>query len=252
MNHIGTALVSLHVLEALDRTAKKLSSPGRLTIVSSENHFWCKATELKASNMLAELDSNKACFQGSSMERYNTSKLLNVLWVRELSDRVSKAKLNIVINTVNPGFCASSLHRSDPQAAKAVSLLAWTAAQGGHCLSDAATQHGANPGAYISEQAVKKYVEDHRTNVVKCEKDRLLTLRDQTFRFCSIAGWTRNSGQALERDGSIADARGSGRGDAREARSGIAARRPPVGAHPILHWGRVRLYGTPVAAEISR
>jgi retinol dehydrogenase-12 len=108
--------------------------------------------------MLAELDSNKDCFQGSErrdMERYNTSKLLNVLWPRELSDRVSNAHLNVVINTVNPGLCASSLHRSDPRAAQVVSVLAWTATQGGHCLSDAATQHEAHPGAYISEQAVK-------------------------------------------------------------------------------------------------
>ncbi|KAI0425448.1 short-chain dehydrogenase/reductase SDR [Xylaria sp. FL1042] len=158
VNHLGTSLLSLHVLGPLDRTAKATGSPGRLTIVSSEVHFWAKFKELNAANALKELDINRDCFKGlekMSNERYNTSKLLNVLWMRELSARVSKLKLNVVINTVNPGFCASSLHRADPQASKAVNLLAWTAAQGGHCLTDAVMLHAEDHGAYISEQTVK-------------------------------------------------------------------------------------------------
>ncbi|KAL2754838.1 hypothetical protein ACRALDRAFT_1071479 [Sodiomyces alcalophilus JCM 7366] len=159
VNHLGTALVSVHMLAPLDRTAKALGAPGRLTIVSSENHFWAKFKERKAPNMLAELDTYRDCFRGldkANIERYSTSKLLNVLWMRELSDRARKMQLDIVINTVNPGFCASSLHRTDPQASTAVNLIAWTAAQGGHCLTDAATLHGDARGAYISEQKVKK------------------------------------------------------------------------------------------------
>ncbi|KAI3316578.1 short-chain dehydrogenase/reductase SDR [Xylariaceae sp. AK1471] len=158
VNHLGTALVSLHMLGPLDRTAKANGYPGRLTIVSSENHFWAKFKELKGPNALKELDVSRACFKGldkMNIERYSTSKLLNVLWVRELSARTSRLKLDIVINTVNPGFCASSLHRADPQASKAVTLIAWTAAQGGHCLADAVTLHGENHGAYVSEQKVK-------------------------------------------------------------------------------------------------
>lgn len=159
VNHLGTALVSVHMLVPLDRTAKALGTPTRLTIVSSENHFWAKFKELKAPNALAELDTAKACFKGMSranIERYSTSKLLNVLWMRELNARAARLHLDIVINTVNPGFCASSLHRSDPQAGKAVKLLAWTAEQGGHNLADAATKHAEDRGAYISEQIVKK------------------------------------------------------------------------------------------------
>lgn len=147
------------MLGPLDRTGKATGAPGRLTIVSSENHFWAKFKELKAPNALAELDTNRACFKGMdkfNIERYSTSKLLNVLWMRELSARAAKLHLEVVINTVNPGFCASSLHRADAQASKAVNLLAWTAAQGGHCLADAATRHEEDRGAYVSEQIVKK------------------------------------------------------------------------------------------------
>lgn len=147
------------MLGPLDRTAKATGSPGRLTIVSSENHFWAKFRELKAPNALAELDTYRECFKGSdrtNIERYSTSKLLNVLWTRELSGRSEKLKFDIVINTVNPGLCASGLHQSDPQASVAVRVIAWTSAQGGHCLTDAATLHEEENGAYVSEQEVKK------------------------------------------------------------------------------------------------
>ncbi|KAF7538425.1 hypothetical protein G7054_g2970 [Neopestalotiopsis clavispora] len=159
VNHLGTALVSLHLLGPLDRTSKELGSRTRLTIVSSENHFWAKFKELKAPNVLHELDENRSCFKGAdkyNIERYSTSKLLNVFWMRELSARASKLSLDVVINTVNPGFCASSLHRSDAMATRATNLIAWTAAQGGHCLSDAVTLHEEEHGAYISEQTIKK------------------------------------------------------------------------------------------------
>jgi retinol dehydrogenase 12 len=147
------------MLGPLDRTAK-VGSPGRLTIVSSENHFWAKFNELSAPNAIQELDADRACFEGFvnklNIERYSTSKLLNVLWMRELSARASKLGLNIVVNTVNPGLCASSLHRSDKAASKLVKLIAWTAAQGGHCLTDAVTLHSEDQGVYISEQELKE------------------------------------------------------------------------------------------------
>ncbi|KAF3000616.1 6-phosphogluconolactonase sol3 [Neopestalotiopsis sp. 37M] len=157
VNHLGTALVSLHMLEPLHRTAESTGVPGRLTIVSSENHFWAKFRELRAPNALAELDVSRTCFRGLdklNIERYSTSKLLNVLWSRQLSTRSAALGLHVTINTVNPGFCASSLHRSDSTASRAANLLAWTAAQGGHCLVDAATGHENQHGVYISEQAV--------------------------------------------------------------------------------------------------
>lgn len=92
---------------------------------------------------------------GEGMDRYNTSKLLNILWLRELSKKVSP---DIVINGVNPGLCASTLHRSDstPGANQFNKLFAWTPVQGGHCLVDAAVLHPTDRGAYISEQTVKK------------------------------------------------------------------------------------------------
>ncbi|KAI1825271.1 NAD(P)-binding protein [Xylaria intraflava] len=150
VNHLGTALLSLLLCGPLRRTGAATGSPARLTIVSSENHFWVDLKEIKSDNALARMD-DMAIFQ-KGMVRYNSTKLLNVLWMRELSARV---RGNIIINAVNPGFCRSSLHRGDPGGSWSAKLLGRTAAQGGHCLTDAATQHERDGhGAYLSEQAV--------------------------------------------------------------------------------------------------
>ncbi|KAI0406157.1 NAD(P)-binding protein [Xylaria palmicola] len=151
VNHLGTALLSLLLLGPLKATAVTKSVKTRLTIVSSENHFWVKFSEINAPNTLECMDTEESF--GKGMDRYNASKLLNVLWMRELSARAGG---NVIINAVNPGFCQSSLHRTDSSGSSFSQLIGWTAQQGGHCLTDAATQHADNGnGAYISEQAVK-------------------------------------------------------------------------------------------------
>ncbi|RYP76939.1 hypothetical protein DL771_001492 [Monosporascus sp. 5C6A] len=77
-------------------------------------------TVLLSLNLLTPLD----WVEKVNIERYNTSKLLNVPWIRKLNARVTYSKLNIVISTVNPGFCASELYGSDLQASKITNLFA--------------------------------------------------------------------------------------------------------------------------------
>ncbi|KAI0478371.1 NAD(P)-binding protein [Xylariaceae sp. FL0804] len=152
VNHLGTSLLSLLLLGPLKATAKAKGSKTRLTIVSSENHFWIKFHEVETPDTFATMDTQESF--GKSMDRYNATKLLNVLWMRELSARAGD---NVIINAVNPGFCQSTLHRTDPSGSSFAKMIGWTAQQGGHCLTDAATQHPADGnGAYISEQTVKR------------------------------------------------------------------------------------------------
>ncbi|OTA89002.1 hypothetical protein M434DRAFT_115200 [Hypoxylon sp. CO27-5] len=152
VNHLGTALLSLLLLVPLKKTAATTGSPARLTIVSSENHFWAKLKEINAPNTLLKMDEKEAF--GKGMDRYNASKLLNVLWMCELS---AKAGNDVIINAVNPGFCRSTLHRSDSSGSSFANMIGWTPEQGGHCLTDAATLHDKDGhGAYLSEQAVKR------------------------------------------------------------------------------------------------
>ncbi|RWA04978.1 hypothetical protein EKO27_g10124 [Xylaria grammica] len=154
VNHIGTALLSLLLLGPLQKTAQETDAPARLTIVSSENHFWVNLKDIKGPDTLANMDVQDNF--GKGMDRYSLTKLFNVLWMRELSNRATG---NVVINAVNPGFCQSKLHRYHPGGASFANMIGWAAAQGGHCLTDAATSHPKDKGAYISEQVVKRHVE---------------------------------------------------------------------------------------------
>lgn len=91
-------------------------------------------------------------FKQNSMDRYNASKLLNLLWLRELDARTDGS---VIINGVNPGLCASSLHRSHPGVTLFNKVFAWSSQDGGHTLADAALQH-MERGVYISEQVIKQ------------------------------------------------------------------------------------------------
>jgi retinol dehydrogenase-12 len=149
INHIGTSAVSLAVLPALKRTARKYNTPTRMTIVSSEGHFWIPFKERSADDILERMDQPETF--GTQQQRYYTSKLLNVLWTRELALKVSADEA--VVNTVNPGFCYSGLHRHSASVINVfLWLFAWTPQQGGSCLTDALVGQEGSHGAYISDQ----------------------------------------------------------------------------------------------------
>jgi retinol dehydrogenase-12 len=101
-----------------------------------EVHFWTPFNEKSAPNILERMDQKGSFVEG--VDRYYTSKLLNVLWFRELSSKVDAKQ--IIINGTNPGFIDSQLHRHDPSSAFKIlkKLLAWTPVQGAYFLTDAA------------------------------------------------------------------------------------------------------------------
>lgn len=156
INHLGTALLSLLLLPVLQNTAKTTGQPSRLTIVTSEGHFWVPFKERTAPNILARMDE-RVTF-GPGMQRYYTSKLLNILWVRELAERVDGKE--VLINTVNPGFCYSGLHRHEKSGIVKIFLFlfGWSTIQGGHCLADALVEHEDSHGQYLSLQKSMPYV----------------------------------------------------------------------------------------------
>lgn len=156
INHIGTSLLSLLLLPTLQRISKLTGKPPRLTIVSSEGHFWVPFKERTASNILKRMDERETF--GTAMQRYYTTKLLNVLWTKELASRIPEQK--VIINTVNPGFCYSGLHRYEKTGIIKIVLwiFGWTAEQGGHCLANAVVEHADSHGKYLSEQRITEYV----------------------------------------------------------------------------------------------
>lgn len=149
VNHLSTALLSLLLLPPLKATAARVGTPSRMTITSSEVHMWTSFKERTAPRILANLDDQSTW---GNPDRYNVSKLLNVLWTRALASRVPPTE--IVINTVNPGLVKSSLHRDNTNSSeqKFTAFFGRTTEEGGRIIVDAAVvQDSRTHGGYVSE-----------------------------------------------------------------------------------------------------
>jgi retinol dehydrogenase-12 len=153
VNHIGTALLSILLLPILKHTSQQTGNPSRLTFTSSEAHFWTPFNETKSPKILERMDQQDSLVEGN--ERYFTTKLLNLLWYRELASKVDPKE--VIINGPNPGFINSQFHRHDSSAFFKIltKLLAWTPEQGAYFLTDAVvTKKAESHGAYIQEQKI--------------------------------------------------------------------------------------------------
>ncbi|KAI1328003.1 NAD(P)-binding protein [Xylariaceae sp. FL0255] len=170
VNHLGTALLSLVLFPVLRRTTRDVRipeglGPSRLTFTSSSVAFWIPASEVQKPRLLEWLD-NPASFskpEGSNAMRYSVTKLLSVFWIRELAAFVSNTAKGVrdseevVINYLNPGYCMSEFHRSDPGAGEnsVGRHVAWSAAQGGYQCADALVLHPNSHGCYLSEMKIR-------------------------------------------------------------------------------------------------
>jgi retinol dehydrogenase-12 len=152
VNHLSTALLSALLLPTLKQSYRNTGAASRLTVVSSESHFFVPFKERSATNILARIDAPDAF---EVPWRYNLSKLLEVFWIRELASRTKS--IEVVINTVNPGLCWSQLHREDSTTALWLfrKLFARPAVQGANALVHAVVEEDWNThGAYLSEKTV--------------------------------------------------------------------------------------------------
>ncbi|KAI1760231.1 NAD(P)-binding protein [Hypoxylon sp. FL1150] len=159
INHLGTALLSLLLVEPLRRTARQTRKPGRMTITASSVAFWAPSSDVHApkggKGILAWLDDPASFVPGDS--RYCLSKLLDVLWTRALAPRLDPAEIIL-------------FHRVDPRAERFGKYLAWSSAEGAYHLTDAAVHHPDSHGAYLSEQrirSVSKFVSSNQGKEVQ-------------------------------------------------------------------------------------
>lgn len=160
INHLGTALPSLLLLEPLRRTARETGAPSRMSITASSVAFFIAPTETLTAvpeghdgSLLKWLDDPASFGTAGSDKRYSLSKLLNVLWMRALAAHVDGKE--VVINTFNPGYCRSEFHRVDPSAERISHWIAWSTEQGAWHITDAAVRHPGSHGKYLSEQRIR-------------------------------------------------------------------------------------------------
>jgi retinol dehydrogenase-12 len=151
VNVISTFLLGLLLLPKLKETAKAIpTAKPHWSIVTSEVHAHTLLPEWKSPNTFDALDDEKtASMQG----RYPTSKLLEVLVVREIASKLADS--GVVLNMVNPGLCHSQLAREAGWLLWVVKLvLARSTEVGGRTLVAAATVGDESHGAYMTDGEV--------------------------------------------------------------------------------------------------
>ncbi|KAJ5171194.1 uncharacterized protein N7500_003977 [Penicillium coprophilum] len=104
INSLALGLLLLPILKATRR--KNTSRTPRLSFVVSEVHAWVKFPEWKEDEPMKFVSDQARAKMG---ERYPLSKLLEVLLVQALADRVRESE--VVVNMLNPGLCHSQLGR---------------------------------------------------------------------------------------------------------------------------------------------
>ncbi|KAI9465854.1 hypothetical protein BJY52DRAFT_1112976 [Lactarius psammicola] len=172
VNHLSAMLLTTLLLPCLLKAAVSGSSPNpRIVIVSSDVHYWANLSKemAESDNALQKLSNKDYCTPKVMADRYPLSKLLNVLFVRELTKKLP-ANSPIIVTAVNPGYCKSQLSRHLPFATRLgmtimAALLARTTEQGSRQLVWAAVGGAGREfelrGGYVSKanlQEVSDYV----------------------------------------------------------------------------------------------
>ncbi|KIY48313.1 NAD(P)-binding protein [Fistulina hepatica ATCC 64428] len=138
VNDLSFVLLSLLLLPLLLKTTKESGETPRIVTTASDVHYW---TSFDDDFTLQKLSSDTQFKPGI---RYHDSKLLNVLFVHALNDRLRTSGPTVIVNAVNPGFCISQLHRNVESltiriyvalfaisAEKGSRAIVWTAITGG-------------------------------------------------------------------------------------------------------------------------
>ncbi|KAL2059859.1 hypothetical protein VTL71DRAFT_10014 [Oculimacula yallundae] len=157
VNVVSTFLMSLLLLPKLREDAVKYNFVPRLVIVASEAHEQAEFVEQSAPQIFPALNDPK-----NQQDRYNVSKLLEILVVRELGPAMTASgKPKVTLNCLTPGFCHSELMRDAPFPLKVLAtigkfLLARTTEVGSRTLVSAAAAPEETHGKYLQNMKIKE------------------------------------------------------------------------------------------------
>ncbi|KAJ7758547.1 hypothetical protein DFH07DRAFT_1024555 [Mycena maculata] len=174
VNCFSMPLLALLLFPHMVRTAREHSTVPRIVVVASEVHFMAtfeKEVRDKP-DILATLGSAEYCTPKTILtvcdrrmgDRYFLTKLLNIMFVRALNDRLP-GSMPLVVNAVNPGYCYSNIRKSLTGMMALVDffmevLLALPTETGSRQLVWAALGEPGDPeklrGEYISLQRVEE------------------------------------------------------------------------------------------------
>ncbi|KAJ7777253.1 hypothetical protein B0H16DRAFT_1301756 [Mycena metata] len=112
VNCLSTPLVALRLLPTMIRTGQEHCTTPRIVVVSSEMHYYVdiEKSVCKKPGIIKTLGSSEYCTKKIMANRYRVTKLLNVFFVRALNARLLSST-PLIVNAVNPSYCASDLRR---------------------------------------------------------------------------------------------------------------------------------------------
>ncbi|KAF5572718.1 short-chain dehydrogenase reductase family [Fusarium pseudoanthophilum] len=160
VNYLSTALLALILIPIL-REKRGTTSPARLSLVGSDTSYYANWKGRDSEPIIEAMD-NPTSFD--SWEAYKTTKLLLLMFARELSKRIPSNE--VIINVSNPGACRGTQfgHADRSMLEEAVLyvaslVLGRTATIGARQYVDAVTIQGAEShGSFISEGKIKPRV----------------------------------------------------------------------------------------------
>jgi NAD(P)-dependent dehydrogenase (short-subunit alcohol dehydrogenase family) len=108
VNLVTQFLLAFALLPRMISTYERYHTRPTLSMTVSETHEWALFPERHAPNVferlqMEEVDGKKV----DMMRRYELSKLLAILCLRAMCERMPSAQLPVSINCVNPGLCHS-------------------------------------------------------------------------------------------------------------------------------------------------
>ncbi|THV54125.1 hypothetical protein BGAL_0034g00460 [Botrytis galanthina] len=114
-NVIGTFQLVLGILPKLKESAKEFNIQPRISIVASDLHCIAKFKERKEKDIFKALNNEKT--SELDLERYSTTKLLQVFGVRELAQKLTRdpesVSPSVIVNCLTPGACKSDFFREN-------------------------------------------------------------------------------------------------------------------------------------------
>ncbi|KAF9050576.1 short-chain dehydrogenase [Panaeolus papilionaceus] len=164
VNNLSTNLLCLLLLPTMLQTSQQHRTSPRVVVVTSDLHYFSKPANkvLESPNPVAVFGRQENITQKDVTNRYFDSKLLNILFVRALNERLGNH--SIIASAVNPGLCATTIRKEFTGLRRffieqiVVRLLARTAEEGSRRLLWASIGAKDDPdrlrGVYVSSMEI--------------------------------------------------------------------------------------------------
>ncbi|KAG4026716.1 hypothetical protein MFRU_037g00270 [Monilinia fructicola] len=163
VNVINTFLLAILLLPKIRETSVQYGTRGVMSFTGSFVHHLTKFPERRAGNVFEELRDEA---RSDMRDRYNVSKLIGLLFVRELALALGESekrgqKGRVVANVVNPGLVDTAITRHATGATKhllqgMMALMARTTEEGARTLVIGAEGREETHGEYLDDGKVGK------------------------------------------------------------------------------------------------